>query len=160
MSGLARVLTGLTLVVCVATFATGWWVFEQSRAEWLLLGALICGAPVVAAAVAWVLVLGAMRRAADLLADLTAVTAGGRDPSVLIDHDTGDVLSRGTWNVRRDVLASPLVIDVERRRRELPALYASVRALTRVPLLALVAVAGVIGVGLLGTLLLIVGLVT
>ena len=41
------------------------------------------------------------------------------------------------------------------RRKELPALFIGVRAITRVPGLAAVAVLGSLGVGALGTILLI-----
>ena len=83
--------------------------------------------------------------------------AGGRrndDASaVLIDLDTGAALTMQsrTFTSLRGELTS--------RRRELPALYAGVRAVTAVPKLAVFTVLGMFGVGFLGFLLLIGGLI-
>jgi hypothetical protein len=82
---------------------------------------------------------------------------------VVIDHDTGQV-EPSTAGVRP---RAPTTVDLGRLRRQLverkdqlPALWDTVRAVTTVPGLAAIATAGLIALGLLGTVLLIVGLVT
>ena len=53
----------------------------------------------------------------------------------------------------------PLQLDLRKRSKELPALYAGVRAICTVPALAAIALLGMLAVGALGTLLLLVGLI-
>jgi hypothetical protein len=52
-----------------------------------------------------------------------------------------------------------LNLDLKHRRKELPALYAGVRAISSVPGLAAIALLGTLAVGALGTILLIGGLI-
>ena len=89
-------------------------------------------------------------RYAPLLVDNVRTFLGGSSPAsqALIDYDTGQtvVASSKSFTVLRGELGL--------RSRELPALYAGVRAITSVPALAAIAVLGIVGVGLLGTVLL------
>lgn len=143
----------VTLVVGVATFATGWWVFEGS-AGWIIIGGILCAAPFAAAAFAWWLVRSTVSRAGDLVDDLRRFFATSSSASgVLIDHDSGLTLgsqARSFGAIRSELFA---------RRRELPALFVTVRAITSVPGLAVVAVLGTALTGLLGTILLFANLI-
>ncbi len=153
---LSSLAVGVALVAAftgAATFATGWWVFEGSTA-WLVIGGAICLVPLAAAALAWML-LRITARYAPLLVDNVRTFLGGSSPAsqALIDYDTGQtvVASSKSFTVLRGELGL--------RSRELPALYAGVRAITSVPALAAIAVLGIVGVGLLGTVLLIGGII-
>ena len=143
----------VTAVVGAATFATGMWVFDGSTG-WMVLGGVICLIPVGAAIVAWIFVRGAAKAAPQLLDDArTFLRSAGTASGVLLDHDSGVALGmqdKTMGGLRRELLD---------RRRELPALFAGVRAITSVPGLAAIAVLGTVGVGLLGTILLIGGLI-
>jgi hypothetical protein len=72
---------------------------------------------------------------------------------VLIDYDTGQTLTTTAKSFE------PLRVDLQSRRRDLPALYFSVRAVTAIPRLAAIALLGTLAVGALGTILLIAGLI-
>lgn len=137
----------VTSLVGVATFATGWWAFEGS-VGWTLVGGLICAAPFVAAVAAWWLVRSTVSLASRLVDDLRRFFVSSNAGGVLIDHDSGLALGRQarSFGSLRDELSS--------RRRELPALFVTVRAITSVPGLAALAVLGTVLVGLLGTVLL------
>lgn len=143
----------VTSTIGAATFATGWWVFEGSLG-WLIVGGVLCAAPIAAAAFAWWLVRSTVSLASGLVDDLRRFFATSSAASgVLIDHDSGVALSsqaRSFGALRSEVFA---------RRRELPALFVTVRAITSVPGLAATAVLGTVLVGLLGTILLISNLV-
>ncbi len=153
LSSLVGVVIIVTAVIGVATFATGMWVFDSS-AGWIVLGGLICLIPVGAAIVAWLFVRGAAKAAPQLLDDArTFLRSAGSASGVLIDHDSGVALgmqAKTMSGLRRDLLD---------RRKELPSLFAGVRAITSVPGLAAIAVLGTVGVGLLGTILLIGGVI-
>jgi hypothetical protein len=73
--------------------------------------------------------------------------------SVLINYDTGERLGSTAKTFGN------LQIDLKERRKELPALYAGVRAICSVPALAAIALLGTLAVGALGTILLIGGLI-
>jgi hypothetical protein len=162
-SGIRRTLDRLgSLVVSViavaalvglATFATGAWVFDNS-AGWMVIGGIICAIPVVAAATAWVMVRATAKAAPLLLGELqsflrTSSSAAG----ALIDHDSGVALGMQAKGFRE------LRVELNNRRRDLPALFAGVRAITTVPGLAAIAFIGIVGVGALGTILLIGGVI-
>jgi hypothetical protein len=153
LSNLVGVVIVITAVIAVATFATGMWVFDASTG-WIVLGGVICIVPVGAAIIAWVFVRGAAKAAPQLLDDArTFLRSAGSASGMLIDHDSGVALgmqARSMGGLRRDLLD---------RRKELPALFAGVRAITSVPGLAAIAVLGAVGVGLLGTVLLVGGLI-
>jgi hypothetical protein len=153
---LAALVGGLALAAgCVglATFVTGMWVFRGSLG-WVVLGLLLCAVPGVAAVIGWGLVRAAAHLAPRLLDDITAFM---RTPSaaskVLIDHDTGAAVG---ISARR---FGPLRQSLSTRRTELPALWLGVRAITVVPLLAGVALAGTVLVGGFGAVLLLAGLI-
>ena len=152
LNSLAAVVLAITAVVGLATFSTGMWVFELNPA-WLVIGGVTCAVPLIAAGIAWFLVRSTVKLASGLVGDLrTFLTQPTSTTGVLIDHDSGVALglqAKSMGSLRRELVS---------RRRELPALFAGVRAITGVPGLAAVAVLGVVFVGALGTLLLIIGL--
>jgi hypothetical protein len=156
LQALAGVVLLITAVVGVATFATGWWVFEGSTG-WILVGAVLCLVPIGAAAMALFLVWACGRASAGLvdeLRDLFSDTtkASSMASKVLIDHDSGVALGMQATSFKG------LRQGIWERRRELPALYAGVRAITSVPGLAAISVLGIVVLGGLGTVLLLVGL--
>jgi hypothetical protein len=153
ITSLASAVVLFSFLVCLATFATGWWVFDGSSG-WAVVGGLICATPVVTAAWAWWLVRNAARRATAVPRELQRYAETDRtNAQLLIDVDTGQPVanySRQFGGVR---------IDLAKHAKDMPALYASVRALVRVPVLAAITILGVLGVGALGTILLIGGLI-
>ncbi len=153
LASLAGGLVVLAAAIGAATFATGWWVFDGSS-TWFVVGLAICLVPVVAAAIAWLLVRAAAKYAPGLITDLTSYL---RTPSpgatVLIDYDTGQPIARSGKSF------GAVKADLTTRKRDLPALYIGIRAITLVPGLAAIAVLGMIFVGGLGTVLLIGGLI-
>jgi hypothetical protein len=97
---------------------------------------------------------GTSRRTAQLVADIrTLLTTRRSAATVLIDHDSGQsiVVTSKSYRAMRDTLAA--------QPKQLPALYAGVKAITIVPALAAIAVLGTLMVGALGTVLLIGGLI-
>ena len=139
-------------VIALATYLTGFWVFDKSRGTWLVLGAVICLIPLVAAVLALAFVVRTAKAAPRLVGEMRQLIGESRQAAaVLIDHDSGKPLasSAKSFSELRSILKD--------RRKELPALFAGVRALTSVPGLLAIALLGVIGVGALGTILLIVG---
>ncbi|MEX1106014.1 MAG: hypothetical protein WEB78_07435, partial [Ilumatobacteraceae bacterium] len=142
----------VTAAVGIATFATGWWVFDGSLG-WIVLGGVLCAVPFAAAAMAWWLVRATLSTAKNLATDLRTFLAKPTGASsVLIDYDSGTALQSQARSF------GALRADLTSRRTELPALYAVVRAVTGTPGLAAVAVLGTLLVGGLGTILLIAGL--
>ncbi|MCB0982562.1 MAG: hypothetical protein H6513_11385 [Acidimicrobiaceae bacterium] len=154
LSTLARGLAVLALLVGAATFATGWWIFDGSRPAWLVIGGVICLVPVGAAAIAWFVLRGAAAKAPTLVQDVHQfVDTSVGSAQVLLDHDSG--LAIGTYGKSLGALRA----ELNERRKELPGLWAGVRAITTVPGLAGLTVLGIVGVGLLGTILMIGGLI-
>lgn len=153
LSNLVGVVVVISVVVGAATFATGLWVFERSIG-WIVVGGAVCLVPIGSAVAAWVLLRLTARVAPRLLDDVrTFLRTAASTRGVLIDHDSGVALgmqARSMSGLRTELLS---------RRRELPALFAGVRAITGVPGLAAVAVLGTLGVGALGTILLLAGLI-
>lgn len=153
LGNLAAVVILITLLVSAATFATGLWVFDSS-VGWIVVGGIICAIPVVAAARALLLVRGTVRSAPMLAGELRSFLQTSRSAAgALIDHDSGVALGMQAKSFRE------LRTELNTRRRELPALFAGVRAITTVPGLAAIAVIGILLVGGLGTILLIGGLI-
>ena len=156
LNRLSSLATGVAIVAAVigaATFATGWWLFPDSRTAWIIIGGVFCLIPVGAALFARLLLRITAKYAPQLI-DNVRTFLGGASPAarVLIDSDSGQpvITSSKTFTGVRTELAS--------RSRELPALWAGVRAITSIPGLAAIAVLGMLAVGLLGTILLISGL--
>ncbi len=138
----------------MATFATGWWIFDGSHPVWIVIGGAICFIPTAAALLAWFYVHCTVKVAPALLGDVRTLLTESRAPAnVLIDYDTGQPLASTAKSFE------PLRTDLQTRRRDLPALYFAVRAITAVPALAAIAVLGTLAVGALGTILLIGGLI-
>ena len=154
LSTLATGLAALALVIGVATFATGWWVFDGSRTAWLVIGGVVCLIPVGAALIAWFQMRTTAKQAPALVTDVQQfVETSVKSAQVLLDHDSGQPIGGYVKSF------ATLRGELNDRRRELPALFAGVRAITSVPGLAAVTVLGTVGVGLLGTILHIGGLI-
>lgn len=157
LTRLSRLAFGVAVVAAVvgaATFATGWWVFPNNRSTWVVLGGLVCLIPVGAALFARLLLRVTAKHAPQLI-DNVRTFLGGSSPAsrALIDYDSGQPVIASSKSF------TGLRSELKDRGRELPALWAGVRAITSVPGLAAIAVLGIVGVGLLGTVLLISGLV-
>lgn len=154
LSSLASGVAVVAAVVGATTFGAGWWVFADSRTAWIVVGGIICLIPVGAALIARVLLRMTAKYAPQLINNVRTFLGGSSPASrVLLDYDSGRpvITSSRTFSHLRD--------ELEVRHLELPALWAGVRAITRVPGLTAIAVLGIFGVGLLGTILLINGLV-
>ncbi len=153
LSNLVGVVIIITFVIGAATFATGMWVFDRSTG-WIIVGGVVCLIPFGAAVVAWFLLRATAKAAPRLLDDTRSfLRTAGSARGVLIDHDSGMALGMQARSM------SGLRNELRTRRRELPALFAGVRAITGVPGLAAIAVLGTVGVGALGTILLLAGLI-
>ncbi len=153
VGSLALGLAAFAAIIGIATFATGMWVFDGSTG-WLVVGGAVCFAPTAAALLAWFYVHATAKVAGGLLGDVrTVMSESGDAKNVLINYDTGERLV----NTARTF--DPLQFDLRKRSKELPALYAGVRAICSVPALAAIALLGTLGVGILGTILLIAGLI-
>jgi hypothetical protein len=153
LASLVGGLVVIAFVISAATFVTGWWVFEGS-ASWLVLGGLICVAPVAAATMGWLMVRGAARYAPRLIADVGAfLKAQSPSASALVDYDTGQPIVMSSRSL------NGLSADLSSRKSDLPALWLGVRAIRWVPGLAAITFLGMVVVGGLGTILLIGGLI-
>lgn len=156
LNRLSSLATGVAVVAAfigAATFATGWWLFPDRRTAWIIIGGVLCLIPVGAALFARLLLRITAKYAPQLIANVRTFLGGASPASqVLIDYDSGQpvIASSKTFTGLRSELAV--------RSTELPALWAGVRAITSVPALAAIAFLGMLGVGLLGTILLISGL--
>lgn len=154
---LASLATGvgvIALVIGASTFATGWWIFDGTRSTWIVIGGAICATPLVAALIARRFVRRTANRAPELVADVrTFLNTSARSAGVLIDHESGKPVAAYVSSFRT------LRSELQQRRKELPTLFAGVRAITSVPGLAAIAVLGTLLVGGLGTVLLIGGLI-
>ena len=154
LASLAFGIAQTAAVIGLATFATGWWVFDGSRPMWIVIGGALCIAPCLAAVVAWVRVRRTVRVAPDLVGEVRALMEQSHDAAqVLITYDAEDRL------IATAKTFEPVRSSLEQRRQELPALWAGVRAITTLPGLAAIAILGTLGVGALGTILLIGGLI-
>jgi hypothetical protein len=150
---LAIGIAAITALVGIATFLTGLWVFEGS-AGWIVIGGAICFAPTVAALLAWHHVQSTFKLAPQLVGNVSKVLQERSGPAnTLVNYDTGERLKTTAKSFSR------LNLDLKDRRTELPALYMGVRAICSVPGLVAIALLGTLGVGFLGTVLLITGLV-
>jgi hypothetical protein len=154
VSTLAVGVGAMTLLIGVATFATGLWIFDGSRTEWIVIGGAICFAPTVAVLLAWFYIRATLKVAPALIGNVrTVMDESQTAANVLINYDTGERLATTARSF------TGLGANLRERRKELPALYASVRAITSVPGLVAIALLGTLAVGALGTILLIGGLI-
>lgn len=154
ISTLALGVAAIAALVCIATFLTGFWVFDRSRPAWIVIGGALCAIPIAAALLSWFYVRSTVEVAPRLLSDVRTLLDDSRgSANVLINYDTGERLASTakTFNTLRE--------DLQKRRKELPALYAGIRAITAVPGLTAIALLGTLAVGALGTILLIAGLI-
>ena len=150
---LALGISVVTAAIGVATFVTGLWVFDRSRPSWIVLGGALCLAPTAAALLAWFYVRTTLKVAPALLGDVRTALADSRTPAnVLIDYDSGEPLASNARTF------SALQLHLKEHRKDLPALYLGIRAICSVPGLVAIAILGTVGVGALGTILLIAGL--
>lgn len=142
-------------MVGVATFATGMWIFKGTgRPMWIIIGGILCLIPVGAALLAMMLIRTTANHSGELVANVRSfLNSSSQSAKVLIDHDTGQPVAAYAKNF------TVLRGELNQRRKELPALFAGIRAITSVPGLAAVAVLGTLCVGALGTVLLIGGLI-
>ncbi|HSB87512.1 MAG TPA: hypothetical protein VLD86_14470 [Ilumatobacteraceae bacterium] len=144
----------VAVVIGIATFATGWWVFDGSRLTWTVVGGVLCFAPCVAAVIAWYRVRRTMRAAPRLVGDVRSLMNESPEAAnMLIEYDADQRLMYASRKF------TPLRTSIRERRKDLPALWAGVRAATTLPGLAALAVLGTLAVGALGTILLIGGLI-
>ncbi|MGB8859362.1 MAG: hypothetical protein WCC60_08905 [Ilumatobacteraceae bacterium] len=154
---LASLAGGVALTAAVigaATFATGMWIFDRSRVAWGIIGGLLCLIPLAAALFARLLIRSTAKHSPDLVANVRSfLDTAGKSAKVLIDHDSGQPVSAYAKSF------SALRSELSDQRKDLPALWAGVSAITRVPGLAALSVLGMVGVGALGTILLIGGLI-
>lgn len=143
----------ITTAVGAATFLTGWWVYDGSTA-WLILGGIVCAIPLASAVAAWLLLARTVRIGPRLLSELRTYLSTSTAPAdLVIDHDSGLPLASRTKNY------ATFRSDLVSRRRDLPALFLGVRAITALPRLGIIAVVSLLAVGALGTLLLLDGLI-
>jgi hypothetical protein len=154
VSTLALGVAGVAAIIGVATFATGLWIFDGSRGLWIVVGGAICFAPTAAVLLAWFLVRRTVKVAPTLLGNVrTFIDESRNAANALINYDTGERLAISAKSF------GPLRTTLRDRRKDLPALYAAVRAIASVPGLAALALVGTLAVGALGTILLIGGLI-
>jgi hypothetical protein len=151
---LALGIAGITAVIGLATFATGLWIFDGSRPAWIVIGGVLCFAPTAAAILAWFYVRQTVKVAPQLQDNVrTLLDESHSAANMLINYDTGERLANTAKTFGN------LRIDLKARRKELPALWAGVRAICSVPGLVAIAMLGTLAVGGLGTILLIGGLI-
>jgi len=153
MTRLVRGLAVIALVVGAATYATLLWVTEGD--EWVLLGLVICAVPLIAALLAFWRLSSTLKVAPKALDDLRTVLRDRQATAKmgpLFDHDTQQPLGTSARSM------SGIRAELSTRRKELPALFSTVQALVTVPGLAAIAVVGTLVLGMIGTIMLIVGL--
>ena len=154
VSTLALGVAAVAAIIGIATFATGLWTFDGSRATWVVIGGALCFAPTVAALIAWFFVRTTVKVAPALLGDVRSLLGDSHSTAnVLINYDTGERLTNTAKSF------GTLRLDLKERRKQLPALYAGIRAICSVPGLVAIALLGTLAVGALGTILLIGGLI-
>lgn len=154
LGSLALGIAEVAAVIGLATFATGWWVFDGDHSTWIVVGGALCIAPCLAAIIAWWRVRRTVRVAPDLVNDVKSLMHQSKDAAqVLITYDAEDRL------ITTAKTFEPVRSSLEQRRQQLPALWAGVRAITTLPGLAAIAILGTLCVGALGTVLLIGGLI-
>lgn len=154
LTSLASGIAILALLIGGATFATGLWRFKGSRLSWVVIGGAICAIPVIAALIGRQLVHRTANHAPELVANVRKfLDTSAHSAQVLIDHDSGRPVAGSVKSFKT------LRGELNERRKELPALFIGIKAITVVPGIAAIAVLGMLLVGGLGTVLLISGLI-
>jgi hypothetical protein len=154
ISTLALGIAAMAAVVGLATFLTGLWIFDGSRPTWIVIGGALCLAPTFAALLAWFFVRATVKFAPAMVGNVRTLLDDSHSAAdVLINYDTGERLTSNAKTL------GSLQLDLKERRKDLPALYAGIRAICSVPGLAAIALLGTLAVGALGTILLIGGLI-
>lgn len=150
---LAAGLAVIAALVGAATFCTGWWIFNNDRQTWAVIGGVLCGLPVTAALFGHHLARRMIKLAPRLVSDLRSfIDSSVHSAQILIDHDTGGAVAGYARSFKT------MRSELREQRKELPALFAGVKAITSVPGLAATTVFGTILIGILGTLLVVGGL--
>jgi hypothetical protein len=155
LASLAFGVATVAVAIAAATYVTGLWALHHShRATWAVLGAVMCAIPAVAGVSAWLLVRGTARRAPRLVGDVRALLGESKSAvAMVVDHDTGQPLAttaRSLGNLRRLLTEAP---------SRYASLRVAIRAVTRVPGLVVLTVLSALVVGMIGTILLIGGVV-
>jgi hypothetical protein len=155
LASLAFGVATAAVLIAVATYLTGLWSLDGShRSTWVVLGAVLCAIPAVAGISAWVFVRGTARRTPKLISEVRGLLGESKQAlAMVVDHDSGQPLAttaRSMGNLRVVLAEAP---------SRYPSLRAAVRAATRVPGLVALTVLSSLVVGLIGTILLIGGLV-
>ena len=82
-------LLAVAAIIGLATFATGLWIFDGSRATWIVIGGALCLAPTLAALIAWFFVRTTVKAAPALLRDVRTVLDDSRSTAnVLINYES------------------------------------------------------------------------
>jgi len=155
---LASLAFGLVIVsglIGLAAYASGFLAFDTNA--WPVVGAVICLFPAAAALLAWWRIKRTQRVAPAALNDLRAVIADQQSRpamDVLIDMDSGQRIVTTSRSM------TDLLRQLKARQTDWPALVDTITAVTTVPGLVAIAILGVIGVGALGTVLLLIGLLS
>ena len=155
LASLAAGIAMIAIAIGAATFATGVWVFGSGSTGWFVVGGLLAFGPALAATIATFRVRRTAHHAPRLLDEVRAFRGGANSSAdVLFDYDSGQPVAMTAKSL------SSLRSDLEQRSKEFPALTAAVKAITTVPKLIALAVPGMIAAGALGTVLLLVGLLS
>lgn len=140
-------------LIGVAAWASGLLAFDGS--VWPVGGAVLCMLPAAAALLAWWRIKRTQRVAPAALHDLRIALADQQSRSsmdVLVDMDSGQRVITSSKSV------TGVLQELKQRQRDWPALVATLSAVASVPGLVALSIVGTIGVGALGTILLIIGL--
>jgi len=156
LARLATLALGLVAVAgAIGVAAWGSGLLATDNNIWPVAGFVLCLLPAGAAALAWWRIKRTQRAAPAALGDLRAVIADRQSRpamDVLIDVDSGQRI------ITTSRTMTGLLTELQDRQADWPALVDTLRAVTTVPGLVALAVVGMVGVGALGTILLIVGL--
>ena len=147
------------VVVCAAigtaSYASGFLATDGDA--WPIIGAVICFLPAALALLGWWRIKRAQRVAPTALHDLRTVIADQQSRpamGVLIEMDAGSRV------VSTSRTMSGVLQELKSRRQDWPALVETLSAAATVPALIALAIVGMIGVGALGTVLLLIGLLS
>ena len=155
LSSLAFGVATVTVLIAMATYATGLWAFDGgSQSAWIVIGAVLCAIPAVAGVTAWLFVRTTIHRIPGLVGDLRTLLGSSKQAfALVIDHDSGQPITttaRSLTKLNGTIQGAPGMY---------PSLMVAVRAAIKVPGFLAVAVVSAMAVGALGTLLLLVAAV-